>query len=196
MDAATIRHRQHDDHPHRRSLRPRSGRRAAALGALALTLIGIGAGAAADAAPAAPQPAYAAPLAGAGLLPASTQQNVQTYVNAHRRSRGLAPLAMSAALTNAAQSQANYMASIGRMTHTGSGGSTVGTRVTRAGFRWSMVGENIAYGQTSSSAVVYAWLISPPHAANMFNPKYTYMGVGVAYAHGVYWWSLVLARPG
>ena len=194
MDAATIRHRQHDDHPHRRSPRPRRGRRAAALGALALTLIGTGA--AADAAPAAPQPAYAAPLAGARLLPASTQTNVQTYVNAHRRSRGLAPLAMSAALTNAAQSQANYMASIGRMTHTGAGGTSVGTRVTRAGFRWSMVGENIAYGQTSSSAVVYAWLRSPPHAANMFNPKYTYMGVGVAYARGVYWWCLVLARPG
>ncbi len=88
-------------------------------------------------------------------LPASTQTNVQTYINAHRRSRGLAPLAMSAALTNAAQTQANYMASIGRMTHTGAGGTTVGTRVTRAGFRWSMVGENIAYGQTSSSAVVY-----------------------------------------
>ena len=104
---------------------------------------------------------------------------------------------MSAALTDAAQTQANYMASIGRMTHTGAGGTSVGTRVTRAaGFRWSMVGENIAYGQTSSSAVVYAWMMSPPHAANMFNPKYTYMGVGVAYAHGVYWWSLVLARPG
>ena len=83
---------------------------------------------------------------------------------------------MSAALTNAAQSQANYMASIGRMTHTGAGGTSVGTRVTRAGFRWSMVGENIAYGQTSSSAVVYAWLTSPPHAANMFNPKYTLHG--------------------
>ncbi len=199
MDAAAIA-------PHRRPdvTATRSLRRRRAVAAIALL---VAAAAFADAGPANAASTRLSPtvsavggssanLTAARPSPASTQTNVQMYVNAHRRSRGLAPLAMSAALTNAAQSQANYMASTGRMTHTGSGGSTVGTRVTRAGYRWSMVGENIAYGQTSSSAVVYAWLMSPPHAANMFNPRYTQMGVGVAYAHGVYWWCLVLARPG
>jgi uncharacterized protein YkwD len=159
----------------------------------------IGFGSAADAAPpAAPSPAYATALAGDGALPAgavAAQANVQSLVNSSRRSRGLAPLALDARLTNAAQLQANYMASIGRMTHTGSGGSTVATRVTRAGYRWSYVGENIAFGQTSSNAVVAAWLASPPHAANIYGAHYTQMGLGLTYARGVYWWSLVLARP-
>lgn len=124
------------------------------------------------------------------------QSSVVSYVNAHRRSRGLRQLTVSAALNRAAQGHANWMASAGRMSHVGSGGTTVGTRVTRAGYRWSMVGENIAFGQPSASAVVYAWLRSAPHAANMFNASYTQVGVGVAYGRGAYWWCLVLARPG
>jgi uncharacterized protein YkwD len=131
------------------------------------------------------------------VRPAATAAaNVVTYVNAQRRARGLAPLTTSAPLARAAQEQASYMARIGRMTHTGSGGTSVGTRVTRAGYRWSMVGENIAYGQRNSSAVVAAWMASPPHAANILNARYTQVGVGVASRNGVLWWCLVLARPG
>ena len=179
-------------------LLPRTSRR---IRAVLATLVLAGTGVVASTEASAADPARPAPAsidaAFVALAPtASTQANVALYVNSHRRSRGLSALGTSGALTNAAQLQANYMASTGRMTHTGAGGTTVGTRVTRAGYRWSMVGENIAYGQPSSSAVVYAWLRSPPHAANMFNPKFTQLGVGVAYAHGVYWWCLVLARPG
>ena len=41
-----------------------------------------------------------------------------------------------------------------------------------------------------------AWLPSPPHAANMLQPGLHADGLGLAYARGVYWWCLVLARPG
>ena len=65
------------------------------------------------------------------------------------------------------------MASIGRMTHTGAGGTPSEPASPAAGLPLVVVGENIAYGQTSSSAVVHAWLVSPPHAANIYYPNYT-----------------------
>jgi uncharacterized protein YkwD len=122
------------------------------------------------------------------------QRNVQTYVNAHRRANGRVQLALHWALNSAAQSHANDMARMGRMTHTGSDGSNGGTRITRAGFRWSMWGENVAVGYGSSSAVVYAWMNSSGHRANILNSGFRYMGVGVTFARGTVWWCLVLAR--
>ena len=44
------------------------------------------------------------------------------------------------------------------------------------------VGENIAAGQTSPSAVVKAWLASPGHCANIMQPGYK--GTGVGYVAG------------
>ncbi len=152
---------------------------------------------------AAPAPVGAAPAMAAPIEvayrpvgpAASAAANVVTYANAARRARGLAPLRASAALNRAALNQAGYMARAGRMTHTGSGGTTVGTRVPQAGYRWSMVGENVAFGQRNSARVVAAWMASPPHAANILNSRYTQIGVGVVSRHGVLWWCMVLARP-
>jgi uncharacterized protein YkwD len=103
---------------------------------------------------------------------ATTQQNVYIYINAHRARAGAAR---------------------NRLTHTGSDGSNAGQRITRAGFRWSSWAENIAVGYTSSSAVVWAWLNSPGHRANMLNPRFRWMGVGIAYGHGRTWWCVVFA---
>ena len=96
-------------------------------------------------------------------------------------------------ITVAAQRHANDMARRNRMTHVGSDGSNAGQRITRAGFRWSSWAENLASGYTSSSAVVWAWLNSSGHRANMLNPRFRWMGVGIAYAHGRYWWCAVFA---
>ena len=80
------------------------------------------------------------------------------------------------------------------MTHTGANGSNGGQRITAAGFRWSAWAENLAVGQTSSTAVFNAWRNSAGHRANMLNPAFTHLGVGLAYGNGRYWWCLVLAR--
>ncbi len=64
--------------------------------------------------------------------------------------------------------------------HTGSDGSTPGLRVTRAGYRWSMVGENIASGVQTPRAAVAGWLASPHHCANIMTGGFRQMGVAFA----------------
>ena len=128
--------------------------------------------------------------------PVSYATDVQSYINAERRRYGLVALGLDSRLNAAAQNHANDMAARNRMTHTGSDGSNGGTRITRAGYRWSSWGENVAYGYTTARSVVSAWLQSPPHRANMLNGGFRHMGLGVARAaNGTMYWCLVLASP-
>ncbi len=73
----------------------------------------------------------------------------------------------------------------------GRDGSDPADRVTRAGYRWRSVGENIASGQTTAEQVVQEWLRSPTHCANLMSPSFVEMGlayaVNVKSAGGIYW---------
>ena len=104
------------------------------------------------------------------------------------------PLIQSEALDRAALAHAQEMAARSRMQHAGGDGSTPGDRATRAGYRWSTVGENVAAGQAMSEEAVASWLKSSGHCANLMDPDYTEMGVGFAAdpqgAGGPYWVQL------
>ena len=75
--------------------------------------------------------------------------------------------------------------------HRGRDGSSAADRVTRAGYDWRSVGENIAAGQPSPQEVVAGWLRSPGHCANLMEPRFTDMGVAYAVDQkseaGIYW---------
>lgn len=124
---------------------------------------------------------------------ATTQQNVFLLVNSHRRAAGRRDVRYNASLTSACQRHAQDMARRNVMSHTGSDGTNGGQRITRAGFRWTSWGENLAVGQTSSQAVVSAWMNSSGHRANLLNWRFQWMGVGIAWGHGRIWWCVVLA---
>lgn len=82
--------------------------------------------------------------------------------------------------------------------HTGSDGTNVGSRATRAGYAWSAVGENIAAGYASLDTVMRGWLESPGHCANLMNPNFTEVGLVIKTSKGTKYtsyWTLVLARP-
>jgi uncharacterized protein YkwD len=68
--------------------------------------------------------------------------------------------------------------------HTGSNGSTVGERVTKAGFVWRSCGENIAKGYPNEETVVQGWINSAGHCKNIMNPGFTLMGIAKS---GDYW---------
>ena len=90
------------------------------------------------------------------------------------------PLSLASALTHAARVHSRDMAMHDFFSHTGSDGSTPGQRVTRAGYRWSMVGENIASGVETPDAAVSGWLASPHHCANIMTAGFRQMGVAFA----------------
>lgn len=108
------------------------------------------------------------------------------------------PLQASALLTRAALIHAQDMASRNFFEHEGSDGSQVSSRVTRVGYAWRSVGENIAAGPATAESVVDGWLKSPGHCANIMSDKFTEMGIAFATDPksdaGIYW-AQVFARP-
>ena len=90
------------------------------------------------------------------------------------------PLAWNETLEKVAAQHAADMAANDYFSHTGHDGTTPAQRVTRAGYRWRMAGENIAAGQLSPEGAVAGWIKSPGHCENLMNNGYTEMGVAAA----------------
>jgi uncharacterized protein YkwD len=101
------------------------------------------------------------------------------------------PLTASATLEHAAALYARELADYGFMSHTGRDGSSPAQRITRSGYRWREVGENLASGIMTADIVVAGWLQSPEHCANLMDPAFRQMGVAYAVnphnEAGVYW---------
>jgi uncharacterized protein YkwD len=111
------------------------------------------------------------------------------------------PLTLSQPLGNAAIAHSLDMATRDYFDHTGPDGSTPGSRVTRAGYAWQVVGENLAAGVPTPEEAVAGWLQSPAHCQNLMDPRFTDMGVGYTVNPkdpSVIFWTQVFAqsRPG
>lgn len=91
----------------------------------------------------------------------------------------LQPLTLNTQLMTAAQGHADDMFNRGFYGHDNPNGEGVAERATRAGYRWSTVGENIAHGQESAEVVMDGWLKSPGHRANILKAAFTEIGIGV-----------------
>lgn len=101
------------------------------------------------------------------------------------------PLTLAPLLEKAAQAHARDMAKHSLFEHRGSDGSAPAERVTRTGYRWRTVAENIAAGARDPETVVKGWLDSPGHCGNIMSADYTQMGVAYAVepksSAGIYW---------
>ncbi|MHA6615659.1 CAP domain-containing protein [Pseudonocardia sp. DLS-67] len=115
---------------------------------------------------------------------AEDTDTVVALVNQEREEAGCDPVSVESHLTEAAQDHSQDQADMGKMTHTGSDGSRVGERATRAGYEWSKVGENVASGTTSPERVMSLWMNSEAHRENILNCAYE--DIGVARVDG-YW---------
>ena len=114
---------------------------------------------------------------------------VVELVNAYRARAGLAPLRYNASLTRAAQSYSQVLASGYCFGHSCGRVPSVGARIQYAGYWGRTYGENIAAGAATAEAVVNMWMWSPAHRANIYNPYFRDIGVGVSYGgpSRVYW---------
>lgn len=111
-------------------------------------------------------------------------------------------LSWKASLAQGAARHSQDMVDKSFFSHTGSDGSSAGQRISAAGYSWSRWGENIAYGYTSSAAVVEGWMKSEGHCRNIMNAAFTEMGLACVRqsqsnsASSVRWaWTQVLATP-
>lgn len=109
-------------------------------------------------------------------------------VNALRAANGLAQLTPDPILMSVSQQHADYMASIGSVTHYGADGSRPFQRSLAAGYpvagdlsRGGFHSENIIAGQNLSPAeAVSKWTGDAPHLNTMLSPNFTDIGAGVA----------------
>ncbi len=91
------------------------------------------------------------------------------------------PLRINPLLRNAARGHANDMATRNYYGHTSIDGRTPDQRVLAAGYRYVLVGENIAAGQPTPAEVMRDWMGSPGHCANILKADFRDIGIGYAF---------------
>ncbi len=118
-----------------------------------------------------------------------TEAALLREMNRARAERGRRPLRMIATLRRPARAHSRYLVRTGGFDHDGRGGAPFWKRLFAAGFpRNRTVGENLAMvwgcGSDAARQTVRMWLDSPPHRANLLNPRFRWVGTGSASAAG------------
>lgn len=89
------------------------------------------------------------------------------------------PLEWDERVAAAALGHSTDMAETRFFGHEGSDGSDPGDRLMNEGYDTRLWGENIAVGYDREAQVTDAWMKSPGHCANIMDPSYEDVGVGV-----------------
>jgi hypothetical protein len=138
-------------------------------------------------------------VAPAGTMSWGWDSAMLASINAERAAAGRAPVSLCSNLDRAAQSHTDDQAWMAKMSHTGSDGSILSTRVDRAGYlRWVTLGENVAYSYRTVGEVMAAWMRSPGHRANLLAGEFTHVGLGRTQraADGTWFWTQDFGRSG
>ena len=118
------------------------------------------------------------------------EQEMLALINNERAIAGLDPLAFNGRLNDASEVHSQWMLDVDVLSHRGAGGSSPTERMEDAGYvfegAWSS-GENVAYqsergepGLSDDVADLHAGLMnSPGHRANILNPDFTEIGIGI-----------------
>jgi uncharacterized YkwD family protein/spore coat assembly protein SafA len=120
---------------------------------------------------------------------ATVEQKVVALVNQERAKQGLKPVQADWELSRMARYKSMDMISHNYFSHQSPTYGSPFDMMKEFGISFMSAGENIAAGQTSADAVMKAWMNSPGHRANILNPSYTKIGVGLAQggSYGYYW---------
>ncbi|WP_283176420.1 CAP domain-containing protein [Gemmobacter sp. 24YEA27] len=125
------------------------------------------------------------------------RQEFAHWVNGLRAERGLGPLRLNGTLDRAARGHACDMAVNAFMSHSGSNGSSLKTRLKRAGYGLKTATENLATSSSAPNSATPArlWLNSPSHLVNLLNPNITEMGLEITVARGKTYYVFVGGHP-
>jgi uncharacterized protein YkwD len=100
-------------------------------------------------------------------------------INAYRKQKGLKPLRLNPALTEAAKAHSRDLAKWDRISHYGSDGSNPWDRVKRAGYNAKLAAENVGTGQTTIEEVMKGWQASAGHNKNLLLSDAQEMGIAL-----------------
>jgi uncharacterized protein YkwD len=138
-----------------------------------------------------PSQAAAATCEGADVVPAAdtmatAQAATLCLINEERTSRDLVALRADDELDGVAAKYSKAMVRQGFFAHVSPGGSTLVQRVRTSRYLkgadgWTL-GENLAWGagtRATPARTVAAWMASPGHRANILEPRYRHIGIGL-----------------
>lgn len=127
-------------------------------------------------------------VVGSGAHQARNEDAVVRLLNEFRARMNLPRLRSDERLRSAARAHSKDMARRDFCAHENPDGVTPAARMQAAGYP-APGAENVARGQESPRSVMDAWIASPGHYANLVNPQFTRIGVGVSFtgANGPCW---------
>ncbi|SCL24791.1 Uncharacterized conserved protein YkwD, contains CAP (CSP/antigen 5/PR1) domain [Micromonospora inyonensis] len=121
------------------------------------------------------------------------ENTVVRLTNQARAKAGVPPLKINELLRQAARSHSTDMARRGFFSHNDPDGVTPFDRMRSHGYA-QPAAENIAKGQRQPHEVIHSWLNSPGHRANLLNPEFSVIGVGL-HLDGGPWWTQNFGYP-
>ncbi len=111
---------------------------------------------------------------------AGTTGELLTLINAARAENGLPSLTLNSQLAAAADLHSSDMACNSLLSHTGSDGSSVSSRIAAQGYSASYVVETIYPGGGPQDAII-SWMNDTEHRDAILNTQITEIGIGYAY---------------
>jgi uncharacterized protein YkwD len=127
----------------------------------------------------APAPTAAGSVAADVLRLVNAARN-QVQHCGHSVMRAVPPLRLNQLLSDAALVHAQDMLRFNYFDHTGHDGSSPAERVAATGYRYRLVGENLAAGPETPQEAVRGWMASPGHCQNIMDDRFTELGVAFA----------------
>lgn len=123
-------------------------------------------------------------------------------VNEARAKNKLGPLSLDPLLCQAARAHNDNMTKQEKMSHT-LDGKKVGDRVTKTGYDYRVVAENLAFAEggpkvpaPSPDEIHKSWMNSKGHRANILNGRFTQIGLAMGKSKkGNYYYTQVFALP-
>jgi uncharacterized protein YkwD len=106
-------------------------------------------------------------------------ERARDLINAYRKEKGLKPLKLNTALTEAAKNHSRDLAKWDRISHYGSDGSNPWDRVKRVGYNAKVTAENVGTGQVTVDEVMKGWQNSPGHNKNLLLTDASDMGIAL-----------------
>jgi uncharacterized protein YkwD len=117
----------------------------------------------------------------------SLEQGVLSEINSVRKEHGLAPLRLSARLSDAARQHSSEMAARGYFGHDSANGSSFDRRIARyypmGNSRYWSVGENLLWSSpdVDPNGALNMWWNSPEHRKNMLTARWREIGVSAVH---------------
>lgn len=108
------------------------------------------------------------------------EEKIIELTNEVRERTGATPLTLDSRLMASALQKAQDMAERSYFSHANPDNQRMSYWINNAGYEYSLAGENLARGFSSTDRLIQAWEKSFSHYINLVEPKFQHIGIGIA----------------